>query len=92
MMRRNDEEAYMNGWNDAVEAIVNKSMGALQWIPCSEKLPENGHYYLKCSKYGNVASDYYWDGFENAKKYGEEVVAWMPLPKPYKADMRGEEE
>ena len=57
-----------------------------QWIPCSEKLPENGHYYLWCSDGGNVQSDYYWDGFENGKKFGYNIIAWMPLPKPYKGE------
>ena len=54
-----------------------------EWIPCSERLPENGHYYLWCSDMGHVQSDYYWDGFENGMKYGYNIVAWMPLPSPY---------
>ena len=56
----------------------------VQWIPCSERLPENGHYYLWCSDMGHVQSDYYWNGFENGMKYGYNIVAWMPLPEPYK--------
>lgn len=55
-----------------------------EWIPCSERLPENGHYYLWCSDMGSVQSDYYWNGFENGMKYGYNIVAWMPLPEPYK--------
>ena len=66
-------EWYMKGYRDAQ-----------RWIPVTEALPKNGHYYLKCTKYGNVDVDYYWDGFENATKYGEEIVAWMEKPKPYK--------
>lgn len=54
-----------------------------KWIPCSERLPENGHYYLWCSDMGSVQSDYYWNGFENGMKYGYNIVAWMPLPEPY---------
>lgn len=60
-----------------------------RWIPVTEALPKNGHYYLKCTKYGNVDVDYYWDGFENATKYGEEIVAWMEKPKPYKEGQDG---
>ena len=63
--------------------------GQTGWIPVTEALPENGHYYLKCTKYGNVDVDYYWDGFENATKYGEEIVAWMEKPKPYKGRQDG---
>lgn len=57
-----------------------------RWIPCSERLPENG-YWLWSAKGGEVQKDFYWDGhWENAEKYGYEVVAWMPLPEPYKED------
>ena len=54
-----------------------------EWIPCSERLPDNGHYYLWCSDMGHVQSDYYWNGFEDGQRYGYNIVAWMPLPKPY---------
>lgn len=60
-----------------------------RWIPCSERLPENGHYYLWCSDMGHVQSDYYWNGFENGMKYGYNIVAWMPLPEPYKGEDGG---
>ena len=56
----------------------------------SERLPENGHYYLWCSDMGSVQSDYYWDGFEKEQKYGYNIVAWMPLPRPYTADRKTE--
>lgn len=55
-----------------------------EWIPCSERMPENGHYYLWCSDSGSVQRDYYWNGFEKAQEYGYNIVAWMPLPKPWK--------
>ena len=55
-----------------------------RWIPCNERLPENG-YWLWSAKGGEVQKDFYWDGhWEQAEKYGYEVVAWLPLPKPYK--------
>ena len=60
-----------------------------RWIPCEERLPENGHYYLWCSDMGSVQSDYYWNGFENGMKYGYNIVAWMPLPRAYKEDSDG---
>lgn len=74
----------------AIEAIPESYIKKLplaqpqRWIPMSERMPENGHYYLWCSNGGNVQSDYYWDGFENGQKYGYTIVAWMPLPEPYK--------
>lgn len=57
------------------------------WIPVSERLPEKYTYTLWCASSGYVRSDYfngeYW---ENAKKGCYQVVAWMPLPEPYKAE------
>lgn len=60
----------------------------LKWIPVSERLPENGHYYLWCSDGGSVQSDYYWNGFDNGKKYGYNIVAWQPLPEPYRGEQK----
>ena len=69
-----------------------------RWIPCSERLPdhpENDDYYLvtiQCEHYDGW--DDYVTGFAEWTKRGWEelscyigqikVVAWMPLPEPYK--------
>ena len=63
-----------------------------RWIPCSERLPkENGEYIVSLED-----SVYPWAKFFNgkwfmlsvnaiAREFGEyEVIAWMPLPEPYK--------
>lgn len=73
-----DRHQYEKGYADA--------KAEMRWVPCSERLPENGHYYLWCSDMGHVQSDYYWDGFENGMKYGYNIVAWMPLPPSYKGE------
>lgn len=52
------------------------------WIPVSEKLPEEHGEYLVTDKYGRVTSGL-WIG--NAKRW-KDVIAWMPLPEPYKAE------
>ena len=86
-----DEE--IQKMQDIEQAQLDKAyeMGkadAMRWIPCGERLPENG-YFLWSAKGGEVQKDFYWDGhWEQAEKYGYEVIAWMPLPEPYK---RGEE-
>nr|WP_288793784.1 DUF551 domain-containing protein [uncultured Eubacterium sp.] len=62
-----------------------------RWIPCSERLPEEGVNVLLCIKdwesqktkmVVSLRRDYnYWDGL------GREIrgdIAWMPLPEPYK--------
>lgn len=60
-----------------------------QWIPVSERLPEEYGVYLVTEKYFSrydeceynaITTAYYGeDGFENNYK----ILAWMPLPEPY---------
>lgn len=66
---------------------------AQQWIPCSKGLPEideeTGESIL-CNvtlKNGNVTADFrsVYNG-DNWYNYGSSVVAWMPLPEPYKEE------
>lgn len=61
-----------------------------EWIPCSERLPEKMDMYLATVDYGKhgrgVVSLWYhnseigWDA-----RFQNDVLAWMPLPEPYKA-------
>lgn len=59
-----------------------------KWIPVSERLPETGTYCLVCCKDGFISTDNYfcygWDDWE------DDVVAWMPLPEPYRAESEDE--
>lgn len=74
-------EEQAEAFDMAIEALLEAEA---EWIPCSERLPENG-YWLWSAKGGEVQKDFYWDGhWEHAEKYGYEVMAWMPLPKSYK--------
>ena len=75
-----------------------------QWIPCSEKLPkkEELHYWVctdtgyQCQcrwtndVYGFGASDRWdWKIFD-IPQY-QKVVAWMPLPEPYREEVEMDE-
>ena len=56
---------------------------AQQWIPCSERLPDTNGDYLVTGRQGAVNKRGYEDGYW----YGNwSVIAWMPLPKPYKGE------
>ena len=72
-------------------------MNKPQWIPCSKKLPEKIGCYLVSNKYGGVYStvlDYMREGEKCFGYYDDDdffveddtVVAWMPLPEPYKKE------
>ena len=58
-----------------------------QWIPCSERLPENAMNVIAQFSSGTVTElRYAGNGiFEGIYDYSTKVIiAWMPLPEPYK--------
>lgn len=72
---------------------------AIQWIPCKDRLPEESDYYMACI-YDEDVDDYdfrkTWFAHEDDYDMDEsewrelqsfeKVVAWMPLPEPYKVE------
>ena len=90
----------INSYNEPLKAIDNAPTVDIvrceQWIPCSERLPENEEIMLITtkSKKGNLSINraYYLEKTKSWHGTGTmaEVIAWMPLPEPYSgADMRG---
>ena len=87
---------------DDVPSVGNKG----EWIPVSERLPDDHDWYVIVVKEKSTGYQYIpriamhhsgnrWAiiDTENADKEwldDLECIAWMPLPSPYKADMRGE--
>ena len=83
----------------AIKEAIAQVPSAQQWIPCSERKPPdeiNPHtmdyklYACSCNfgvskdvrayKYGD---GHFWNGPGTVDEY---VVAWMPMPEPYKED------
>lgn len=81
--------------NDAkylfIKTIESLSSVETEWIPCSEKLPENEGCYLitlddnsldvASYEIGTKLSQWHCGPFEDGK-----VIAWMSLPEPYRED------
>ena len=69
-----------------------------QWIPCGERLPGTNGVYNVTRKISdgfecrNISDSCYYDGaytwhddtrVNHERRYLPDVIAWMPLPKPY---------
>ena len=80
-----DEEIFraQEVFADCIEAleILPSAQPEPHWVPCSERLPEERGFYLTTTKDKAVYCDH-WneDNFDRT----EMVIAWMPLPEPYK--------
>lgn len=78
--------------DDAKSCAIHSAIEELEqepkWIPVSERLPEDGTWNLftdgkniSVERYKSDAIDHF---YPNGRWFSlEEVIAWMPLPKPY---------
>lgn len=77
-------DSYCEGVEDVLWILENMKQKP-NWIPVSEKLPQEGTFVLasyKSDEGEDVIMTYY-------NKYGfipRLMTAWMPLPEPYKED------
>lgn len=90
------------GWTEETAKAIELGIQALKentWIPCSERLPEE---HLRClvtrkNKYEDdidldVREDVFievegiWDWQSIFEGLTDNIVAWMPLPEPYKGE------
>lgn len=65
--------------------VARSALEQTTWIPVSERLPEDSGYYIATTKcrWGNESFVmFYCDGMD-----WERVIAWMPLPEPYRKGM-----
>lgn len=89
----------MNKFVDGVKAIAKenkmlKELAEAKWIPCNERLPSEKDGQVLVTKRGEVRIATYsefsgtWYVGEMCAVGGEDPIAWMPLPKPYKGGAR----
>ena len=84
----NDEcKEWSEQWSGYEDAEEKDRLG--QWIPCSERLPENNTDVIVCFYSGTVTEMRYWGNgiFQGIYEHTTKViVAWMQLPEPYREE------
>ena len=74
-------------WLDKLELVSAEHKG--KWIPCSERLPKVGEVCLLTVHdidWNETECDYVIIGTYN-NNYKNHIMAWMPLPEPYKENI-----
>lgn len=96
-----EDESELDG--NEMRDLVEFLSGLPKWIPCGERQPkENGNYLaLYRTSDGTTSLEFMmvdhcnagggWLHEGNGRKAYKKVIAWMPLPEPYKAEMESEE-
>ena len=96
----NTGETYTEPRNDMDKTTIDACKGAIElleqtkWIPLSERLPKKGEQVLCCNNKSSVftsAVTYASDGGYAYFGHHFDVIAWQPLPEPYKAGMENKE-
>lgn len=82
-----EEKLIIRFLKDTAESFMRENQSAQQWIPCSERLPDQNGKYLVVGRQKaiNILK------FDGGRWYGKwGVVAWMPLPDCYQGDGNNE--
>ena len=88
-----EEQFVFTGMSEALSAIKDlPSAQPERWIPCSERLPELDESVLATTAWNDITIAWRigiceWfihEGNTNAET--ADVIAWMPLPEPYKGE------
>jgi len=88
-------EMFRNGSLESVEALMAEGeiydIDYSPWIPVSERLPETDTDVLVTNGIGMYlgwidATDKGWRVDSESEYFANDIVAWMPLPEPYKAE------
>lgn len=65
--------------------VVKPEQSTGRWIPCSERLPEYGVGVLTFNRDDEYEVNHIIDE-EDGEWFFDGVIAWMPLPEPYKPE------
>lgn len=78
---------------DEIIELIKQQPQVGEWIPCSERLPEKTGYYLVQLSRKLPNEDYadrvvvlYNEEDKKFMTYERLIIAWQPLPEPYKGE------
>ena len=83
-IHREKEQAYYCGYEDGAKAARSAQPG---WIPVTERLPDGEGRTIVTTKWDDgctVSYAYYWGAVGKWGSITDNVIAWMPLPTPYR--------
>lgn len=93
--RPTERDALIVAVRTAFNELKERRGPVIRWIPCEERLPEDEQEILFSTKTGRVHSGRYHDDNsanqwyshrDRGRAWNNVVIAWMPLPKPYKGE------
>lgn len=77
-------DSYCEGVEDVLWILKNMKQEK-SWIPVTERLPEDKQRVLVTRKSGTIGYITWNTWWNEQKSYPiDKVIAWMPLPEPYK--------
>jgi hypothetical protein len=81
-----DKTHTSNEYKLLMKMLDKRASRMSEWIPVSERLPEECGYYLISTHGGGVVESFFdkrefW--YERANCIWTKAKAWMPLPEPY---------
>lgn len=82
--------------NEKLTDRIGQLEEQMRWIPCSERLPTkrrsvlittNEDFVGEACYWATTGNHVIWKGYRwEATYWDDEVIAWMPLPKPYREE------
>ena len=103
-LRTGDKDTVYEYYDDGIDVAISEAAtfpaaDIPRWIPVTERLPKEQRTYLVTVNDGGIRvaiAQWWYNYLDHAEGYfvcddcyAEDIVAWMPLPTPYKG---GEEE
>ena len=87
--RSGENRTYFEDEIREAKGMAIKALEQTRWISVSERLPEKEMNCLMTDSLGKVHKATFYHALDGRESYFSGcycVIAWMPLPEPYKAD------